>query len=151
MFSQLYPAELQFNNAIVLQMAFCLDLELCMINWTWSSTKLWNSKIGHFPVVVFFFVPRSILGDSLFIVVSIGVLNLVFVLLFPILASSGWARERAGCYCLICPRREKTCLRGLRTTKAQSSLRIRTVWSAHLLFALEIIISKIVTSELSIL
>ena len=39
-------------------------------------------------------MPRSILGDSLFIVVSIGVLNLVFVLLFPILASSGGARER---------------------------------------------------------
>ena len=33
------------------------------------------------------------------------------------------------------PRREKTCLRGLRTTEAQTSLRTHTVWSAPLLFA----------------
>ena len=32
-------------------------------------------------------------------------------------------------------RREKTCIRGLRTTKAQTRLRSRTVWSAPLLFA----------------
>ena len=33
------------------------------------------------------------------------------------------------------PWREKTCLRGLRTTQAQTSLRISAVWSAPLLFA----------------
>ena len=33
------------------------------------------------------------------------------------------------------PRPEKTCLRGWRTTKAQTSLFIRAVWSAPLLFA----------------
>ena len=32
------------------------------------------------------------------------------------------------------PRWEKTCLRGLRVTKAQNSLHIRAVWSAPLLF-----------------
>ena len=35
---------------------------------------------------------------------------------------------------LIGPRRKKTCLGGLPTTKAQTSLRIRSVWSASLLF-----------------
>ena len=33
------------------------------------------------------------------------------------------------------PRRDKTCFGGLRTTQAQTSLRIRAVWSAPLLFA----------------
>ena len=33
------------------------------------------------------------------------------------------------------PRHEKTCLCHMRTTKVQISVRIRAVWSAHLLFA----------------
>ena len=49
------------------------------------------------------------------------------------------------------PRREKPCLRCLRTTKAQYSLPIRAVWSASLLFTFfESIISKLTTSETSI-
>ena len=36
---------------------------------------------------------------------------------------------------IVRPRREKTCLRWFAITKAQTSLRIRAVWSAPLLFA----------------
>ena len=44
----------------------------------------------------------------------------------------------------------KPVFRGLRTTQAQSSLRIRAVWSATLLFrVLESAISKLATSEIS--
>ena len=39
------------------------------------------------------------------------------------------------CMLIYGPRREKTCLRGLRTTQAQTSLPIRADWSAPLLFA----------------
>ena len=38
-------------------------------------------------------------------------------------------------YFIIGPRRDKTVFGGLRTTQAQTSLRIRAVWSAPLLFA----------------
>ena len=53
-------------------------------------------------------------------------------------------------YIIIGPLREKTCLRCLQTTKAQTSLRICTDWSAPLLFVFESIISKLATSEISI-
>ena len=46
-------------------------------------------------------------------------------------------------------RRKKTCLRGWRTTKAQTSLRIRADCSAPLLFAFwKYHISKLATSEM---
>ena len=49
------------------------------------------------------------------------------------------------------PRREKTCLLGFRTTKTQTSLSIRSVWSAPLLFAFcKVSMCKLATGELSI-
>ena len=48
------------------------------------------------------------------------------------------------------PRRVKTCLSGLRTTKAQTSLCIRALFSTFVICVLESIISKIETSDILI-